>query len=609
MPRYINSREDSNPGIDYVSSYDPARESQWLQLAQQRQQRYDAARQAMNEYSSQVSAAQLNDFDRPFIEKRLNTDIQDLNKMVNDTYGGDYGAALNKLSDEIVNRKRYYTPAIQRYQEHQKLEPVVRQLEAEGKLLWENGIDPRTQAVYDEQGNFTGIPDYKFRAKDDYGKKAEEMFNAALNTTNEKKVPSDIQGYIKIAKTRGWGALTPSQKKAILNDKDVERFVNETTFGIDPEMKGRNAFEYLEETLNSRFPTIQDNQYMYDQYAEDARRAATRVQPQGSGFMFPTVIDTDVDKGSAKELTSIAEKVKTLNPDLSGEPSLMKKTGEYFEDFWKTPTKQELADRDKPYVSDDMKKLKSKYKYMPGTTDKEKVANGLTFDMVKTTAQNNVRNLNFGDDGESARSKIIFGIGQNVGKKDVITEIKEDGRYGSKYDSEEALSILQGNKDKKLAPSTVSYHDKHGIILTSPEGKRYKLDSKALDSNLRPEIELLDNIRKEAFNYDDEGISKGSNKDLIKPIGKDAQGRQFYVRTVPNKFNPATNRQYPAKELIMVNGNSKQTIPLSDYEDIVTNNSTNTSQILNIITENTLQEVFPKMTFENPTPSKTISIK
>ena len=131
MARYINSRGAvAQEGIPYVSMYDPQYEQNLLQALAQRQQRYDAGVQTMNEYRSQIAGANINNADRPYIEKQLSRDVEELSNLVKNEYQGDYGAAINRLSNEITSRKNYYLPAVQRYQEEQKVDPIVRQLEA-----------------------------------------------------------------------------------------------------------------------------------------------------------------------------------------------------------------------------------------------------------------------------------------------------------------------------------------------------------------------------------------------------------------------------------------------------------------------------------------------
>lgn len=329
MARYINSRGAvAQEGIPYVSMYDPQYEQGLLQALAQRQARYDAGVQAMTEYKSQIAGATLNSADRPYVEKQLGKDVEELSSLVKNEYNGDYGAAINRLSDEITSRKNYYLPAVQRYQEQQKVDPVVRQLEAEDKLIWNGGTDPRQQSVYNEEGKFAGIPQYNFKARSDYDKEIANRFKAAGDKITEVvKRSKSMPGYFEAIKTKGLGALSPEDLNRIVSDNDVQNFIKETTYGIDPTLKGQDAKSYIIDKLNSIFTTQTDKQYIWDKLGEDMRamQGSQQNQPLAIPWKSTNIVTDDgsIEK-TRGDLNDLKEKLTIWNTGRSYKQSLPK---------------------------------------------------------------------------------------------------------------------------------------------------------------------------------------------------------------------------------------------------------------------------------------------
>jgi len=609
MARYVQPR---GRGLQYQSALDPEFNQQLLQVMSARQNRYDAANQALNEYKTQIAGATVNPYDRAAIEKRLSRDTEEINKLVKSEYEGDYGAALNRLSDEITTRKNYYLPAVQRYQEEQKVSPMVRQLEAQGKLIWE-GEDARTKSVYDEDGNFTGIPEYKFRAKDEYTKELRDRFSALGDKVEEyiSKKP-DINGYKTAIKVKGLKAFSKDELKKIVSDEDINRFINETTFGIDPEYKGKANRETVEDMLNNVFTSQTDKQYIWDKAAEESREAS-RKGSEGSPppFLFPKYVGTDEYKGEGTRLGKLVGKLQTANADLSDTPNTTwEDIKNYADYFWNTPDEKtkKLASTN-PKIKEEMQELAKNYSYMPGGNSKEKVLNGLKLEQAKTITQHNTYDLNAADGGETIRSKFAIGLLENADKKGILKEIKSGGKYGSEYSGREALEILNGNAADKVPPALVTYNDKDGFTIADAKGKKYRLEVDALDQTTRPNIELLSAIRKEAFDYTAKSIKAGSDKNLTKRVGRNSMGDEFYVQTNSTEYDPNTNSFAPAKYLIQVrNGEPIAKKLLSSYGDIVNSRSEQTTGLLNQLTEQTLQKTFPILNYQNPGTSKTVSV-
>jgi len=93
MNIYGQGRQNS----EVISMYNPQAESQFLQATAAAQERFDKASLAASQSLATIGG--LDTYDAPELQKRLKSTQDKINKLVQDKYSGDYGAASN----EIVN--------------------------------------------------------------------------------------------------------------------------------------------------------------------------------------------------------------------------------------------------------------------------------------------------------------------------------------------------------------------------------------------------------------------------------------------------------------------------------------------------------------------------
>jgi len=80
-----------------ISMYNPQAEAQFLQATQMAQERFDKASMAASQSLATIGG--MDTYDAPELQQRLKSTQDKINKLVQDKYNGDYGAASN----EIVN--------------------------------------------------------------------------------------------------------------------------------------------------------------------------------------------------------------------------------------------------------------------------------------------------------------------------------------------------------------------------------------------------------------------------------------------------------------------------------------------------------------------------
>jgi len=284
MPQYSNRY---TPALQYEPQNNDEFNKRLSEIVAQRQQRYDIGQEMLGKYQEQLANLQIASPDRPFIERQLGKDIEDINNMIKTKYAGDYGN-IGAIQRELASRRSYYTPAMQRYQEEQKYAPMLTKLEAEKKLIMNN--DPRKQSIYNqESGKFEKMPEYKFYERPDYDKLINEGVVQGINKTAKEYglTGSGVEGLLKAVKVGGLNAISDPELKSRIASYTTN-FLAQTPFLQDPEMQQyhQNPNQFILESTLRQAGRSSDNQYMQDPLADDRMRAKQAAAKAASDAMY-----------------------------------------------------------------------------------------------------------------------------------------------------------------------------------------------------------------------------------------------------------------------------------------------------------------------------------
>ena len=205
----------------------------------------------------------------------------DIKSTAKDTYGGDYGAAVNEVVKRLGKARGIYHQAQQEYERALPYEQEMAKLQSQGKLLFTpdaqgNIVDPRTQAAFDERGNYTPVDYNRFREQSDYVKEAQPLVEKVNKLIKEDPTWRSKYGYLGAFTLQGLNALDKGDL-----DKLVESyapiFEKETTYNIDPKYRGITSKDFLKSTIESLATRGEKADWMKDWIYEHQLESSKKV--------------------------------------------------------------------------------------------------------------------------------------------------------------------------------------------------------------------------------------------------------------------------------------------------------------------------------------------
>lgn len=126
-----------------------------------------------------------------------------IQKTVQDKYGGDYSQATNEIMSSIVGLRKnpLWNYAAQDLVDYKQKKAQYDHLVANNQLGYAEGFDGTTK-IKDSNGNYT-LPKRQVYAKLDLNPIYQKKYNSLFNDVYDNKVASDIPGQFKIVKTKG----------------------------------------------------------------------------------------------------------------------------------------------------------------------------------------------------------------------------------------------------------------------------------------------------------------------------------------------------------------------------------------------------------------------
>ncbi len=262
--------------VPYISYTSEQAEPLMMQAAANAQQRYDLAQTAIAKYLEENAAAKFRDADYNTAMAKLNQDLENIKTTVKDRYDGQYWQAYPEILKGLSKARQTYHLAQKAYEEEQKYAPLITKLAAEKKLIFAPNakgevIDPRTQSVFDETGQYRGGLDYSnIRERSDYDKTIEEAIVKGIDkTSDDTGLGRRLNGYFEQIKTKGLAALgnTPDEinkKVRELAEQYTPIFEAQTTYGIDPNKPMESSTDFIEKTIHRLAGSDRDVNYRED---------------------------------------------------------------------------------------------------------------------------------------------------------------------------------------------------------------------------------------------------------------------------------------------------------------------------------------------------------
>ena len=256
--------------VPYVSYISEQAEPLMMQAAANAQQRYDLAQTAIAKYLEENAAAKFRDADYNTAMTKLNQDLEDIKTKVKERYDGQYWQAYPEIVKGLSKARQTYHLAQKAYEEEQKYAPLITKLAAEKKLIFAPNakgevVDPRTQSVFDETGQYRGGLDYSnIRERSDYDKTIEEAIVKGIDKTAVESglINSKTAGYLLQLQRSGLATLTDDQIDKIAKDY-APIFEAQTTYGIDPN-ESKTSKQYVKEAIYRLAGSKTGRQYIAD---------------------------------------------------------------------------------------------------------------------------------------------------------------------------------------------------------------------------------------------------------------------------------------------------------------------------------------------------------
>lgn len=310
-----------------VQMFNPEDTARLAQVGQNMQQRWDASQAGIAKYLEDVGAAKMRDVDAQIALDKLNQNLEDVYSTVNKDYQGDYGRAYNEVIKNLSKSRGIMHQAQKAYEEEQKYAPLITKLAAEKKLLFAPNakgevVDPRTQSVFDETGQYRGGLDYSnIRERSDYDKTIEDAIVRGIDkTSDDTGLGRRLNGYFEQIKTKGLAALgsTPNEinkKVRELAEQYAPIFEAQTTYGIDPDKPMESSTDFIEKTIHRLASSDKDINYREDILGREAREAGRKSKNVPFNFRAtyeePVTINPETE-AEVKEIENATTISKTI---------------------------------------------------------------------------------------------------------------------------------------------------------------------------------------------------------------------------------------------------------------------------------------------------------
>lgn len=196
----------------YQPIYDPSETDRMAQILQQRQQRYDVGQQRLSEAQSQIGGMQT--YSPDLLNERLGEFTGNIQGMVEDQYGGDWGLAANDITSAIAKERANPLYKLIDYQNKQAAAFEKAKLETpEGKFIDINDPRQNLQQAYEAsqagqdpysmlEAKFAQIPDRAKLVEQQFADITPDQYTQLIADLPKGTDYSDIEGLKRTIQTK-----------------------------------------------------------------------------------------------------------------------------------------------------------------------------------------------------------------------------------------------------------------------------------------------------------------------------------------------------------------------------------------------------------------------
>lgn len=229
-PRYL---PQNNSGFQYQSQFQPAIDPQILQnYGAKRDAKFNLAQQYPNKLVDVMNQQALAAGDRAKLTDMTDRTIKDIQRTVEEDYGGDWAQALPDITSKVTRQQGDIMKAAQSWKEYQPYRQMLMQAQAEGKGIW----DPGNVAQLTETGFLEDAGDGRFNVR---------QIPQGLEIFDKSKILKDIDLNVSKAINESMGDLGVSRYNGLLktgnyegmSDKMVEDYYSDKGDLLETQMK------------------------------------------------------------------------------------------------------------------------------------------------------------------------------------------------------------------------------------------------------------------------------------------------------------------------------------------------------------------------------------
>jgi hypothetical protein len=277
--RYFQSKPQ-----EYISSFVPLPLDFLEREMGRRQQRFDTGVQSMAQAQDQFGGIEVSQADIKDKAELIDKYFGDIQKEVQDKFGGDYGQAVNLIARRIgaFNQNPTMGAFSQRLQEENRFRDISARLAAQGKLVT-RGDDPFSRPTLDPETGQLSTPDFAsdILSRNDYGKYLDSSMVRKLSNNISQGALRNSQGNPGMLESEIRKGTNPNSIAGHVTDDVVADFMaNNPTWTVEHGQDPEAARQFITQHLMASVPYQVHKSFARAPVATGGSGAASMVEGQ-----------------------------------------------------------------------------------------------------------------------------------------------------------------------------------------------------------------------------------------------------------------------------------------------------------------------------------------